>query len=137
MVGSLSALAPAFPLATALVDPLRGAYERDGRADFSLLWSGEAAALAREEDAGVLTQRLWGDALACAAGCATHFRRAAERARQAAPARRVERGAKTDTESRPERDPEKAAEKAAETAPGGGHRRIIRVFVSPIQAPPP
>ena len=75
----MSTLAPAFPLATAAVDSLRGAFERRGRDDFSLLWSGEAAALAREADAGELTQRLWRDALACAAGCATRFRRRSER----------------------------------------------------------
>ncbi|MBE2972704.1 nitronate monooxygenase, partial [Burkholderia cepacia] len=71
--GPMSALAPAFPLATAMVDPLRGAFERQGRDDFSVLWSGEAAALAREEDAGELTQRLWRDALACAAGLRDAF----------------------------------------------------------------
>ena len=71
--GPMSALAPAFPLATAAVDPLRGAFERQGRDDFSLLWSGEAAALASEEDAGVLTRRLWDDALACAAGLRDTF----------------------------------------------------------------
>ncbi len=71
--GPMSALAPAFPLATAAVDPQRGAFERQGRDDFSLLWSGEAAALAREEDAGTLTRRLWDDALACAAGLRDAF----------------------------------------------------------------
>ncbi|UTV56701.1 NAD(P)H-dependent flavin oxidoreductase [Burkholderia arboris] len=71
--GPMSALAPAFPLATAAVDPLRGAFERQGRDDFSLLWSGEAAALAREADAGELTRRLWDDALACAAGLRDAF----------------------------------------------------------------
>ena len=71
--GPMSALAPTFPLATAAVDPLRGAFERQGRDDFSLLWSGEAAALAREEDAGELTRRLWRDALACAAGLRDAF----------------------------------------------------------------
>ncbi|VWC49962.1 2-nitropropane dioxygenase [Burkholderia aenigmatica] len=71
--GPMSALAPAFPLATAAVDPLRGAFERQGRDDFSLLWSGEAAALAREEEAGELTRRLWRDALACAAGLRDAF----------------------------------------------------------------
>lgn len=71
--GPMSALAPAFPLATAAVDPLRSAFERQGRDDFSLLWSGEAAALACEADAGELTQRLWRDALACAAGLRDAF----------------------------------------------------------------
>ena len=36
--------------------------------DFSLLWAGEAAALAREEDAGALTLRLWQDAMKCVSG---------------------------------------------------------------------
>ncbi|WP_080438440.1 NAD(P)H-dependent flavin oxidoreductase [Burkholderia ubonensis] len=71
--GPMSALAPAFPLATAAVDPLRQAFERQGSDDFSLLWAGEAAALARDDDAGVLTRRLWDDALACAAGLRATF----------------------------------------------------------------
>ena len=66
--GPMSALAPAFPLATGAVDPLRATFEKSGRSDFSILWAGEAAALAREEDAGRLTGRLWEDALKCAAG---------------------------------------------------------------------
>ena len=36
--------------------------------DFSLLWSGEAAAMARETDAEALTRQLWDDALDRAAG---------------------------------------------------------------------
>ncbi len=66
--GPMNAVAPTFPLATGAVDPLRAAYERAGSGDFSLLWAGEAAALAREEDAGALTYRLWNDALQCASG---------------------------------------------------------------------
>ena len=62
----MSAAAPAFPLATGGVDPLRTAFETKGSGDFSLLWSGQAAALAHEEDAGALTQRLWTDAQECA-----------------------------------------------------------------------
>ena len=52
----MSTLAPAFPLATAAVDAARRV--RAAAATTSLLWSGEAAALAREADAGELTQRL-------------------------------------------------------------------------------
>jgi nitronate monooxygenase len=63
--GPMSAAAPTFPSATAAVDPLRAAFEKNGSSDFSLLWAGEAAALAREEDAGALTLRLWEDALKC------------------------------------------------------------------------
>ena len=44
--------APAFPLATGAVAPLRAHWEKRGSADYSPLWAGQAAALAREEDAG-------------------------------------------------------------------------------------
>ncbi|WER49838.1 nitronate monooxygenase [Cupriavidus sp. WKF15] len=66
--GPMSAAAPTFPLATGAVDPLRFAYEKGGYSDFSILWAGEAAAMAREEDAGLLTQRLWEEAQKCASG---------------------------------------------------------------------
>ncbi|WP_184061303.1 MULTISPECIES: nitronate monooxygenase family protein [unclassified Paraburkholderia] len=66
--GPMSAVAPAFPLATGAVDPLRVAFEKSGCSDFSLLWAGEAAALAREEDAGLLTRQIWEEALKCASG---------------------------------------------------------------------
>ena len=62
----MSKVAPVFPLATGAVDPLKAAFEKAGKGDFSLLWAGEAGALAREEDAGALTRRLWDEALACA-----------------------------------------------------------------------
>lgn len=61
--GPMSDVAPAFPLATSAVEPLRKAFEKMGSGDFSLLWSGEAAALAREEDAELLTRELWNEAL--------------------------------------------------------------------------
>lgn len=64
--GPMNETAPAFPMATGAVDPLRAAFENEGNGDFSVLWSGEAAALAREEDAGALTRQLWEDALKCA-----------------------------------------------------------------------
>jgi len=57
--GPLNAEAPDFPLAAGASAPLRAAFEARGSVDFSALWSGEAAALAREEDAGELTRRLW------------------------------------------------------------------------------
>jgi len=63
-VGPTSADLPAFPLAAAAVAPLRAAAEKQGRGDFSPLWSGEAGALAREEDAGEATRRFWREALA-------------------------------------------------------------------------
>ena len=53
-----------FPLATGAVDPLKAAFEKAGKGDFSLLWAGEAA-LAREKTRA-LTRRLWDEALACA-----------------------------------------------------------------------
>ena len=67
-LGPMNATAPGFPLATGAVDPLRFAYEKAGYGDFSILWPGEAAAMAREEDAGLLTQRLWKEAQECASG---------------------------------------------------------------------
>jgi nitronate monooxygenase len=70
-LGPMSREAPAFPLAGASSTPLRAAFERRGAADFSPLWSGEAAALAREEDAGVLTRRLWREARDLIKGLAT------------------------------------------------------------------
>lgn len=60
--GPMNPDAPAFPRATSAVDPVRAVFEKAGRGDFSLLWSGEAAALAREEDAGALTRWLWDEA---------------------------------------------------------------------------
>lgn len=60
--GPISANAPPFPLATGAVTPLRTTFEARGSGDFSPLWSGEAAALASEEDAGEKTQRLWREA---------------------------------------------------------------------------
>jgi nitronate monooxygenase len=57
--GPINPLVPEFPLSASASAPLRAAYEARGSADFSPLWSGEAAALAREEDAGDLTRRLW------------------------------------------------------------------------------
>src|ERR1700704_3314285 len=56
--------APPFPLAAGAVAPLREAAEKRGSGDFSPLWAGEAAALAREKSAETLTHSLWTDALA-------------------------------------------------------------------------
>ncbi len=52
-------LAPAFPTATTAITPLRQAAEKAGSGDFSPLWAGEAAALAREMAAEELVRRLW------------------------------------------------------------------------------
>jgi len=61
-VGPLSKDAPPFPLAAGAAAPLRAAAEKRGSGDFSPLWAGEAAPLAREEGAEALTRRLWADA---------------------------------------------------------------------------
>jgi nitronate monooxygenase len=63
-VGPLSAEAPAFPLAGGALAPLKAAAEAKGSADFSALWSGQAAALGREMPAGELTKLLAQEALA-------------------------------------------------------------------------
>jgi len=57
-VGPLSPLAPAFPLAGGALAPLRGRAEAEGRNDFTNLWSGQAAALARPMTAADLTRDL-------------------------------------------------------------------------------
>ena len=62
--------APAFPGASAALAPLRAAAEAHGSGDFSPLWSGEAASLAREEDAGEMTRRIWAEAQEVARGMA-------------------------------------------------------------------
>jgi nitronate monooxygenase len=63
-VGPMCPDAPPFPLAAGAAAPLRAAAEKRGSGDFSPLWAGEAAALAREEGAEALTRRLWADAQA-------------------------------------------------------------------------
>jgi nitronate monooxygenase len=60
--GPLNTDAPRFPLATASVAPLRAKAEARGSGDFSPLWAGQAAALAREMLAGELTHKLAGEA---------------------------------------------------------------------------
>jgi len=59
-LGPLSDLAPAFPTAGGALAPLRAKAEAAGSGDFTNLWSGQAAALAREMPAGELTRRLAG-----------------------------------------------------------------------------
>jgi nitronate monooxygenase len=54
-IGPISADAPQFPLASGAVQPLRAKAEARGSGDFSPLWAGQAASLARELDAGELT----------------------------------------------------------------------------------
>jgi nitronate monooxygenase len=69
-VGPISAEAPPFPLAAAGTQPLRSKAEAMGSCEFSPLLAGQAAALAREEDAGTLTVALAREARALLAGLA-------------------------------------------------------------------
>jgi nitronate monooxygenase len=62
-VGPMSTDAPAFPTAGGPLVPLKAAAEANGFGDFSSLWSGQAAALAREMPAGALTARIVADAM--------------------------------------------------------------------------
>jgi nitronate monooxygenase len=57
-VGPMSDVAPEFPLAAATLAPLRAKSEMAGSADFTPLWSGQAARLSRELPAGELTRQL-------------------------------------------------------------------------------
>jgi nitronate monooxygenase len=67
-VGPMCEDAPQFPLAAGAAAPLRTAAEMRGSSDFSPLWAGEAAALAREEGAEALTRRLWAEGQAAMRG---------------------------------------------------------------------
>ena len=51
-------VAPEFPLAAAAIAPLRAKSELAGSADFTPLWSGQAARLNRELPAAELTRQL-------------------------------------------------------------------------------
>jgi len=57
-VGPISDVAPEFPLAAGALAPLRAKAESTGSGDFSPMWSGQAAALGREINAGELTKKL-------------------------------------------------------------------------------
>lgn len=57
-LGPITGAAPAFPLATAAIAPLRAAAERAGSGDFSPLWSGQNARGCREVPAAQLTRDL-------------------------------------------------------------------------------
>jgi nitronate monooxygenase len=73
-VGPMAKDAPQFPLAAAAAAPLRAAAEKRGSGDFSPLWAGESAALAREESAEAVTHRLWEEALDVMAGLSGRWR---------------------------------------------------------------
>jgi len=60
-LGPLCAAAPAFPLATAGIAPLRAKAESQGSGDFSPLWSGQNASGCREIPAADLTRELVAD----------------------------------------------------------------------------
>lgn len=57
-LGPVSALPPAFPLATSAIVPLRAKAEAAGSGDFSPLWSGQNASGCREIPAAQLTREL-------------------------------------------------------------------------------
>jgi nitronate monooxygenase len=56
--GPVSAVAPAFPLATAAIAPLRAKAESRGSGDFSPLWAGQNVSGCREIPAAALTREL-------------------------------------------------------------------------------
>jgi nitronate monooxygenase len=57
-LGPLNPAAPAFPLATAAMAPLRAHWEQRGSGDFSPLWSGQNASGCRSIGAAELTRQL-------------------------------------------------------------------------------
>lgn len=62
-LGPMNPAAPAFPLATAAMAPLRAAAEKQGRSDFSPLWSGQNASGCASAPAAEITRQLaqaWG-----------------------------------------------------------------------------
>jgi nitronate monooxygenase len=62
-VGPMSEVAPEFPFAAAALAPLRAKSEMAGSADFTPLWSGQAACLNRELPAAELTRQLAAETL--------------------------------------------------------------------------
>jgi nitronate monooxygenase len=60
-LGPISSAAPAFPLATSAIAPLRARAESEGSGDFSPLWSGQNASGCREVPAAQLTRELAAD----------------------------------------------------------------------------
>jgi len=63
-LGPMSDKAPAFPLAGGALAPLKAAAEAKGSSDFTSLWTGQAARLAREMPARDLTETLAREAAA-------------------------------------------------------------------------
>jgi nitronate monooxygenase len=60
-LGPINTAAPAFPLATAAIAPLRAKSENRGSGDFSPLWSGQNTSGCREVPAADLTRELAAD----------------------------------------------------------------------------
>jgi nitronate monooxygenase len=65
-LGPMSRVAPAFPLATAAIAPVRAKAESQGSGDFSPLWSGQNATGCKEISAADLTRELARDWLVAA-----------------------------------------------------------------------
>jgi nitronate monooxygenase len=63
-LGPISALAPEFPLAGGAIAPLAAKAQAQGSGDFSSMWAGQSAGLAREMPAEALTRKLASDAQA-------------------------------------------------------------------------
>jgi nitronate monooxygenase len=59
-LGPISTVAPAFPVPSFVLARLRGAAEAAGSSDYSPLWAGQGAPLARAEPAGDIVRRLVG-----------------------------------------------------------------------------
>ena len=59
-MGSISSVAPAFPLAVAAVAPLRAKAEHAGSGDFSPLWAGQNVTGCKEVSAALLTREMAG-----------------------------------------------------------------------------
>jgi nitronate monooxygenase len=57
-LGPISVVAPAFPLATSAIAPLRASAESRGSSGFSPLWAGQNASGCKEVSASVLTREL-------------------------------------------------------------------------------
>ena len=57
-LGPMAEVAPAFPLATAAIAPLRAAAEASGSGDFSPLWAGQNASRCREVPAAEVIESL-------------------------------------------------------------------------------
>jgi nitronate monooxygenase len=59
-LGPMSSKAPAFPLASSAIAPLRAKAEAEGSGDFSPLWAGQNVGGCKEVSAAALTRELAG-----------------------------------------------------------------------------